>query len=440
MSVAAKVNQLVDWVGSQSDSDYVFTRLASYSFVNMYNFLNTTCSVIGVVLRASNYGTSGAGFNYHDEGLLPHGDGAWAVFEFTNANPKFWVYIGVNYGGAVTAGHPSYPLTIDGSMYRGFVISYATREDGGSPWNGTMLANGTDTKGSPVWTAGASRLYSFPRSNNSGGSQTTLKQNCSTVIGKNTGTGISSEQNSSSKVGSYSHYFAGNDWLTVVHDPAALGVCTWSHFGQYLSSSNHTSRSPYFQAICNGKMSTNHGFVQGMTDEDWMGQVYGSLNGTNSDSTTYTGMPAYYDAGISQGGIACPNTSSASPVRSMMMSLGAGWQTYLNLARPNVAIADNCVYDEVSPHLYVFESPYNAVGLTGYVGVAKNLKFTVQGLPHNSTNSDKTKIAFHVLPQVASQYYDDWQSVLHLSMIMPWSPSYLPYDNATKNGNDFVIT
>jgi hypothetical protein len=139
--------------------------------------------------------TWGTGTDFYD-GATPFGEGAFAVYRMNGLSsgntesarngvdlPDFDYYILIQwytYNSWNTA--PGAPSTLKGSTAsNGVGVQMAVREDGASPWNGTTNNDGTDTKGTPVWTDGGSTAHVFPMSNNSGGSYSTNRENCMRV-------------------------------------------------------------------------------------------------------------------------------------------------------------------------------------------------------------------------------------------------------------------
>jgi len=125
-------------------------------FVNVYDFMQRHVTVGNAALHASNFGSGGTGFDYHD-GANPAGENAWAVFRFLASassirTTDFYVLIQWAENSAIGAS-PGDPGSFEnGTFTDGIGIMMAYREDGGDPWNGTTNANGADTKGTPVWT------------------------------------------------------------------------------------------------------------------------------------------------------------------------------------------------------------------------------------------------------------------------------------------------
>lgn len=186
-------------------------------FVTLYNFLNSSqAQSLGIQRRAFNQGGAtanlcypmveertssfaGSGMNYWDE-TNPVGNHAWAAFEFTKGSPAFWVTIqwggsavsangvgGENYwadvnafgqsGSIGTIGVPYLDtsagsfsanslLTSSATKFGGVGIAVGMMNDGSSPWNGTTVNSGTDTKGKPAWAPNA---MVWPRASNDRG-------------------------------------------------------------------------------------------------------------------------------------------------------------------------------------------------------------------------------------------------------------------------------
>jgi hypothetical protein len=165
MTVSGVIN-IVNTVANAYDLDL---------FISIYNYLISAQAVAkGVSLIASckGAGSSGTGFDYYGTANAV-GNNTWAVFLFGNATIPFYVLLQTaNYNVAIGVS-PGAP----GAAYvAGLCIQVALRPDGSSPWAGSTNANGTDTKGTPVWTENSSGLCVFPRQNSYGGSYSTSKQ------------------------------------------------------------------------------------------------------------------------------------------------------------------------------------------------------------------------------------------------------------------------
>jgi len=139
-------------------------------------------------LIALNYGDSGTGTDYHD-GANPFGENAFMVYRWAVSAARAYtveMLIQWSYGSNSLETHPdAAPARIKGSLGStgpniGVAFCIARDTNGGdeSGWNGTTNADGTDTKGTPVWehSAGGS-LQIYPRSNNAGGNYATNREN-----------------------------------------------------------------------------------------------------------------------------------------------------------------------------------------------------------------------------------------------------------------------
>lgn len=150
-------------------------------FKVLYDFLAVTMAGAGhCALVASNYGSGGTGTDFHD-GANPFGENAWAVFNFPNSLPTPF-HLLIQWADAASFGAaPGAPGLCNGSPSTdGVGCMVALREDGASPWGGTTGSPGSDTKGTPVWTAGGSTLHVLARSNAPGlpaGAFATNKEN-----------------------------------------------------------------------------------------------------------------------------------------------------------------------------------------------------------------------------------------------------------------------
>ena len=138
------------------------------SFVKFIRYCESQglCTVI-----ASYWGTAGTGEDYHDE-ANPAGENAFICAAWDSGAHTFYVYAQwadtASFSGVLVAGS---------AATDGLGIAMAFRDDGGNPWNGTSNDDGADTKGSPLWTDGTDTARVFPRSNATGGSHATNKNN-----------------------------------------------------------------------------------------------------------------------------------------------------------------------------------------------------------------------------------------------------------------------
>lgn len=237
MTVIGSVNHTL-WRPVGGNSSQFATTFADM-FVSLYRFLNSArAQSIGIFRRACNFnnGSSDCDYAIRTPGIKP-GDNAWAVFEFTNANQPFWILIqqsdsltNANFGTGTGA-----PGGVDYSRrMSACAVSFAVREDGGSPWNGTTLNNGSDTKGSQVWTPGASRLSMFPINNGSRGTFRTAREGMHPLC-----LWLESDSSARTRLTMF-HCIATEDSLTVI-----VGMCGGlQNMVTYMGSYNPISNDP----------------------------------------------------------------------------------------------------------------------------------------------------------------------------------------------------
>jgi hypothetical protein len=116
---------------------------------------------------------------------------------------------------------PGDPGLLNASTSDGLAVAIAVREDGGNPWNGTSVNDGTDSKGATVWTAGGSVLHVMPISNTyTAGSHTTNKENMRGVFDSGT-------------ITTRFHLVGNADSFMTVVDVSDDGSYVSSYFGVY---------------------------------------------------------------------------------------------------------------------------------------------------------------------------------------------------------------
>lgn len=155
--------------------------MAQVCFKNLYDVFDSHPNATLVALQ---YGSgtftgfttgTGGGTDYYD-GAAPFEDNAFAVFRMeTSALRAFPYYVLIQWTAFNGLGDPPGDPAADhgaGTGNDGYVgISFAVGEGGDeNPWNGTTNADGTDTKGDPVWAvpSGGTRVHVWPRDNNPG--------------------------------------------------------------------------------------------------------------------------------------------------------------------------------------------------------------------------------------------------------------------------------
>lgn len=186
-------------------------------FACFAEFFDHLCTVGGgsIMTRVASQHGNGSGLSRGQVGS----NHAWGVWKMNTST--------LRPGGGTALGEVYFLLVQMASSYDiGYVISSTTgatqrgsmsmaiafREDGGNPWNGGTDNDGLDEVGSPVWTAGASTVHVFPRSNNPGGSHNTNKNNVYCLSG-----GVSPWYYYMDIAYGYFHAFADDDTIAILH-------------------------------------------------------------------------------------------------------------------------------------------------------------------------------------------------------------------------------
>lgn len=373
-------------------------RLTATTALNRYNelFVSIMKFMTSSYVSGSNgfiervaYNTSGGGnnFNYWDEGS-PAGSNSWACFRFVSASVPFYMFIQYS---NTSWGPPGSPAVIDnpqannsahGASFDGVGVSFAMREDGGNPWNGTMSNNGSDTKGDPVWTSGSSHLMVWPRGNSDGGTYSASKQLLSSIIFPRNDDGPA--------FGSRAHMVCDENTVIFVSDDNNDANHMITYFGKYVPLSGTNPQMPYVM-IRNGSKTNDPIFPE----------------------TSY----GYPGGGGNDGGIAHP-TLPMSGTRTLWLSTINGFNntTY----QPNPMMVPP-TYDEFPFFVCVNESP-NFYGLVGTLDVIRS----IYGVPSNDTNSDMTRAVFGN------------SSTNTAKVSIPWNPVTSPGGTeATRTGSMF---
>ncbi len=360
-----------------NNQEVEFRHAFNDMFVATYRFLNSsTAQSMGIFRRACNFNNqfSDCDFKYR-QSSPPPGNNAWALFEFSSANLPFWLLIQQsdalsNNSFGIGAGEPA-DNDWSGKI-SGFAFSVALREDGGSPWAGTTLNNGNDSKARPVWTPGPSRLAMFPISNGSKGQWRVARSGMHPVS-------LWIDANNTRTRCTLYHFLASEDGITFLmgHDGGTNYDITF--FGKYnpLNASTFSTSYVFF-----GTLTDNLGFFNtGYSDEIWPwhggGGAYGSRHfGSNLVGMTYAGGSSisgqdYYWTG----GILDKNTFTSVP---MAISLPMQIHYYRYYAR-------RIVLNPALKKIDVFNFPIASDGLgRGIVGELNNLKY-VHTLPNHAT-------------------------------------------------------
>lgn len=404
------------------------------SFTTVYNFLNSSvCQELGIYRRSYNMGSTtsvynvgyqfttspGTGMNYYDQ-QSPSGNNAWAVFEFTNANPSFWILIQFSSEeGALsvnTLGNsPGYPARCQGFSTAlsypydkgpSFGISVAFYKDGSTPWNGTTLNDGTDTKIDPVWISGS---VAFPRSNQSSlgnhysiptdvgsayftTSSSDLMQLREGIVGTNAYPDLGSYRNSGdSYFDSYSgimHVIVSEETLLILTDPKGIGQYSIFYFGKYSAMLESNNWANY---VCLQQYNSRDGYTILHRYGDATNTTYGSRFAAQSTNNTNTvTIPKI------QGGANHPlyNQTRGVILDNNNLLSGSSDSDVVYLRFPNRLFGDMTgrnpgVFDVFNIPIACFEDNH----YYGHLGEIDFIKLT-RDLPTNSTINNKEYAVF----------------------------------------------
>jgi hypothetical protein len=325
------------------------------AFVTIYNFFNNLSS-IGVTRIAYNKGNGGTGMTYWDQGTPP-GNNAWALFRFGNAAIPFYVLIqGANctsttgasysgYAGCTPCVASSSNGNISGGSYGCVAIAVAMRLDGSSPWGGTTVNTGTDTKGSPVWTPGASTLAVFPRTNSLYGNRSTNRDACTPIITSGFGSSFADVS-----MGLKINILVDENNILFACDGGCDGSYSMFFFGKYTPKTGITAQIPY--VMLNNMMPTSPPFLNVGNNQNY---YYGPID---------YALPGY-GASTGDGGIIHPIASVGTKIVS------TDWCGTMPLTQYNPSKASPFLgrWDLMPVHVVMFEAPYQ--GLLGTINFFK---------------------------------------------------------------------
>lgn len=292
---------------------------------------------------ASYWGTGGTGFD-RTGGANPSGENAFGVWVLhtSAARPGGGTKLGAIYFFlAWVDTEPPAGWQLNSGTADGVGLAGAFLEDGNSPWNGTTVDDGTDTKGSPLWVAGGSTVHFTERSNAPGGVDATLANNARSPIG---------DKQSSTLSDQYLHCIADADQFAII---GTAGVTSYgSQFGCYLmglySVVSNVDAAADYALFCIYDGSLPLGF-------DY---VYGVIAGS----------------GTLGGGVTWPDNSQdglrISPALSYIMS---------TTEQPNVWSAGGAVFDESAIQLF-------STGMVGYIDPFFRLAYNITNEAWDATN------------------------------------------------------
>lgn len=312
-------------------------------------------------LVASNYGSAGSGFGYAGSGSEP-GNNAWFVVKFNTsvARPGGGSQLGEYYvlvqgtGNVGFGSSPGSPGRCAGSTatYR-VGLAVAFRTDGGNPWGGTTGSPGSDTKGSPVWTAGGSTLCVMDVANLEGyGTYGTNKENC-----------IQIDSFSTTAITHRAQLFADEDNFSIFWD-----------YGETEQHDNHITCNLY--TPFDGFTVSYPLLVTGcgsLTYIPWGTSTYGTQDGTDT----------YYQGGVVGSDDFGPLVGGASMRALGTITGSTSWS-------PNRYYLPELRWDESPYFVHMVDylnSFYHAIGVNDQWGPV------VYNFPHRAISADGTKTA-----------------------------------------------
>ncbi len=222
-------------------------NLSQCMYKNVHDFLVAHAAAGGCERVARHTGRT-SGTTAQQVGALDYYDGsnpflanAWSVFKFPAKGSRTYDwYLHVQWGGSSFGSAPGSPgkfLNGSGSQCLGFSAAIGV---GGSPWNGTTNwasadpPSGNDSKGTPVWTDPGSGVHVFPRSNNTGGTHATNREN---MVGFQPGGG---------QLVARMHMMADDDSIVLFCSDNDDGQYKWTYIGPYVP---RTGASPTFPLV-----------------------------------------------------------------------------------------------------------------------------------------------------------------------------------------------
>lgn len=182
----------IDIYASQATWEERVKHIFTQMYARLYN-----ASVTGLLeLVALQFGSGGSG----TAGSPVFGDRAFAVFRWkksgevgitTTRDHSFYLLIQYSADNTITGVEGPGAIENNTNLARCMLGVAAAMGDtaatDASPWMGTTLADGTDTKGSPVWGS-ATDLFAYPRANAGDGSASN-KRELARLIARNGGAG-----------------------------------------------------------------------------------------------------------------------------------------------------------------------------------------------------------------------------------------------------------
>lgn len=342
-----------------------------YAFATLHTALSSSqAESVGIFCRAKSFAANLSGTWEKTNAIPTH---AWSVFEFTSANPKFWIIIqasgdaggsdGISFG-SINGGIVDDP---DQTQRTTLGISFAVCDDGSSPWTGTT--NGSnDSKGSPMWNSGSNsiRLATFPLINESRGANSVNRNAFHATYWPGYSPYPPGDRHLHH---TYHHYVYSEDSLTILHGLNHGLFYSWTYVGKY-NPIDPSNDGPYcFVALNKTSLEDNTSTSESFHGNDPV-KFGNNLFGGSALSTLESNVNAKYFGGV------------IDPVK-----WGA---TRAAIIRPEFSTNRRIMYSAFNNTLRRDMDAYN-LGLyldsyssRGYVGEIENIKI-VHSLPHGAT-------------------------------------------------------
>lgn len=381
-------------------------RISQEIFKGLYDFLMYLETEGVVALRARYNGDTATGTDYHD-GVNPFRTNAWYLFEWltdttTPTNPTyagsraepFYIFVQFARGdqGTFAVSGSGSPVMWKNSNISGASAAIGMQMAVGvggtkNPWNGTQGTYGspgsfgTQTKGTPVWTAppsGGTGLYVFPKANSTG-THSTNRQALLPIY----------DANLANDTPNRYHFMADHDGLLILIDQGNTNQYTVAYSGVYTPKAGFTTSPPYVQFVnSSGTLSAGP-------------SVYGDSNGSSATN----------------GGIAFDGAAGTPQVRSVMFSrLDEILSTTL---QPNRWFGSPA-YDEIPPVIGVQDLYGGPAGAITFFREVKN----VINLERNTAGNKLI---------VGSA------TVADPKVIVPWNSAVTPLSGVTRAGTQGTI-
>lgn len=346
-----------------------------------------------LVARQAGAGRAATDIGYYDS-PTPFGENAWFVVKMARtdtdvpAGPRaFDYYVLVQYasnanGFNVSPGNPG--------LFFGSTSSFSTGKVGmavaigvggdGNPWNGAGATVGANTKGAPVWKvpSGGTQVHVLPRSNNTGGSQSTNRENTAHIFSQSAGSSPKARM----------HIVADDDSFVVAVDMDDDNTYQAAFVGMVTPRQGLSLSYPLVMVSDNGTLP-------------WaINSVYGDLSGSS---------------GQQGGGI---HRDNAVGVRQLIMERLSALVNTSSL-QPNRLFATP-EFDEFPLACAINETPHH--GLLGQVEFLRE----VGNIATHDASSDKKRCVVGT------------SSIPSVKLSIPWDGSTTPKSGITRQGIDFV--